>query len=125
MVWDFIWDPGRVRDQVGGWSWKNPRGPGLLPIQFFFEKIKNLSPKPALTMSPSPARRNKETPPLYKEMIQNTKKTRCEIESGSDIDVEMETDETLDYSKKIMSMIDNIIIRLNKIEKGKTMINRD
>ncbi|MBW0480552.1 hypothetical protein O181_020267 [Austropuccinia psidii MF-1] len=70
-------------------------------------------------MSPSPARRNKEPPPLFKEMIQNAKKTRCEIESASDFDVEMETDEALDYSKKFMSMMDNIINRLNKIEEEK------
>ncbi|MBW0516804.1 hypothetical protein O181_056519 [Austropuccinia psidii MF-1] len=70
-------------------------------------------------MSPSPARRNKDPPPLFKEMILNAKKTRCDIESASEIDIEMETDETLDYSKKFMNMMENIINRLNKIEEDR------
>ncbi|MBW0475061.1 hypothetical protein O181_014776 [Austropuccinia psidii MF-1] len=70
-------------------------------------------------MSPSPAHRNKEPTPLLREMSENSRKTHTNVESTSESDIDMETDETLDYPKKFMSMMQEIINRLNYLEESK------
>ncbi|MBW0472442.1 hypothetical protein O181_012157 [Austropuccinia psidii MF-1] len=75
-------------------------------------------------MNPSPAHRNKEPPPLLREMIEYARMTRTNVESTAESKIDMETDETLDYSKIFMSMMQEIINRLNYLQESKKIGQR-
>ncbi|MBW0480887.1 hypothetical protein O181_020602 [Austropuccinia psidii MF-1] len=86
------------------------------PARHFYQTGKN-SPQSNLIMSPSPARRNGEPPPLLMEEIKNAKKTHQNVESMSGVDIEMDTDEAIDYSKRFLGMMEELAERINSIEK--------
>ncbi|MBW0554711.1 hypothetical protein O181_094426 [Austropuccinia psidii MF-1] len=72
-----------------------------------------------MTMSRSPACRNKDPTPLLREMIENAIKTHTNVESVSENKIDRETDDKLYYSKKIMNIMHEVVNRLNHLEEYK------
>ncbi|MBW0512790.1 hypothetical protein O181_052505 [Austropuccinia psidii MF-1] len=67
-------------------------------------------------MSSSPARGNKEPPPILKKLLKDAHKACHQIEDASSNDFNMETDEVTDYSKRFMDMMEDMTKRLNAME---------
>ncbi|MBW0575976.1 hypothetical protein O181_115691 [Austropuccinia psidii MF-1] len=67
-------------------------------------------------MSSSPARGNKEPPPILKKLLKDAHNARHQIEDTSSNDFDMEIDEVTHYSKRFMDMMEYMTKRLNAME---------